>query len=104
MKRIKVATSDNKIWNQHHVYAEIAQAMINQQPFELDFLAEGPDIQALGLYDFLDSFEYPSSNITIYTSNALEQHKQIQIVYRPPVHLLEDAKAYIAEVPKNNQL
>lgn len=90
------------------VYAEIAEAMALDQPFELDFMSEGPDIRFLGLYDFLElksrEHDYGLNQVTIKTSNALESHKSIAVVYQPPMHLLQRAKDYLSEAPKNTKL
>jgi hypothetical protein len=108
MKRITVVTSDNKIWNQEWVYADIAQAMTCGTPFVLDFISEAPDLDLLGMYNFLtvkaQELAFDLSKITVLTANALEQHSQIKIVYLPPIHLLGHARDYIAEVPKHPQL
>jgi hypothetical protein len=108
MKRITVVTSNNKIWNQEWVYADIAQAMACKTPFVLDFISEAPDLDLLGIYNFLavkaQEFEFDLSKITVLTANALEQHSQIKIVYLPPIHLLDHAREYIADVPKHPDL
>ena len=82
MKSIAVETSDSKIWNQATVYGEIVQAMSQGLPFKIDFLNEGPDIEFLGLYDFLNKFSknlnFDLSKITILTANALEKHDKIK--------------------------
>ena len=108
MKQIQVATANNKIWNEPMVYAEIAEAMVLNQPFELDFMYEAPDIASLGLYDFLElkaqQHGYALNQVTIKTSNALEHHKSIAVIYQPPIHLVQQAKEYLVEVPKNKNL
>lgn len=86
------------------VFGEIAYAMSLKQPFTIDFLSEGPDLHSLKFYDTLffisNLFQFPMSEITILTSNALENHDTVKIIYRPPTHLLENAKKYDGCVPK----
>jgi len=108
VKRITVVTSDNKIWNPEWTYADILQAMIYGKPFVLDLISEGPDLDSLGIYNFLSvkaqELEFDLSKITVLTANALEQHSQIKIVYLPPIHLLDNARDYITDVPKHPNL
>lgn len=108
MQKIKIGTSDNKIWNQAQVYSDITQAMIEGFPFVLDLLSEGPDLSTLGLYDFLTvkstQLGFDLDKITVITANALEKHSQIKILYRPPVHLLDYAKDYIIDIVKKSNL
>jgi hypothetical protein len=108
MKTVKIATSDRTIWNQADVYAEIVHGMTTGLPLTLDFLAEGPDLADIGIYDFLEKWanrlEYPLSNITVITANAVERHGVIKIVYVPPLHLVDYTKDYNNEITKNNNL
>ncbi len=108
MKRIAIQTSDNRIWNKSLIYSQITESVVLGEKFALDFLQEGPDIQSLGLYAFLDhlanKFNYSLKNITVFTANILEQHKEISIVYHPPIHLVKNAKDYIANTVKKNKL
>ena len=102
---VKVLTTDNKIWNQSVVFSEISYAMSLKQPFTIDFLFEGPDLRSMGFYETLsfisNLFQFPLSDIKIITSNALEHHDSVKIVYHPPIHLVENAKKYHDYVPKN---
>lgn len=97
-----VPTSDNKIWQAQKIYVEITKAIGRNRPFELDFLCEGPDVKNLGIYDFLEEFDFPLENITLLTANALEYHSRVNVRYLPPMHLLENAKKYMADVPKHS--
>jgi hypothetical protein len=105
---VKIITTDNKIWNQPAVFSDIAYAMSLKKPFFIDFLLEGPDLHSLGFYDVLMSmaqrFQFSTSDITIITANALENHDQIKIDYRPPMHLVDNANKYKGHITKNNNL
>lgn len=108
MTVITIVTSDNQIWNKEEVYSELVYAMSLRQAFKINLLSEGPDLQSLGIYDFLDKiaqkFNFSLNQITIYTANALETHSQINIVYCAPYHLLNNAKDYITAVSKVKHL
>jgi len=101
---VDIVTSDNKIWNKDKVYTKLSQAITSGQPFQINLLNEAPDLESIGLYRYLEDSGVNLKNITIFTANALEVHNQIHIEYRPPLHLLENAKAYITNIVKNNQI
>jgi len=104
MNTVNIVTSDNMIWNKEQVYTDLACAIISKKPFNIDLLNEGPDLNTIGLYRYLEKSKFNLEDITIYTSNILEQHDKIHIVYRPPIHLLQNAKEYITDISKNQQL
>jgi hypothetical protein len=108
MISIRVATSDNKIWNQSLAYTEMIQAMCGGQSFKINLIGEGPDARSIGLYNFLESkaieLGYNLNDVTLMTANALEQHTDIKVIYKAPLHLLDNAKEYIVDVPKHDQL
>jgi len=108
MNTVKIATSDQIIWDQSNVCAEIIHAMSVGKALTLDFLCEGPDLRDIGIYDFIekwaDRLGYLLSDITIITANAVEQHDVINIVYAPPLHLVDNAKEYNSEITKNHNL
>lgn len=101
MTEIKIITSDDKIWNKASVYTELTRTIHSKESFAIDLLYEGPDLRTNGLYQYLEDASITLKHITVYTSNALEQHNTINIEYRPPMHLLKKANAYIVEVNKN---
>jgi hypothetical protein len=104
MNKVKVVTSDNTIWNKEQVYTELACAILAKKPFAIDLLNEAPDLEVIGLYRYLEESDLNLEDVTIYTANMLEQHDKIHIVYRPPIHLLQNAKEYITDISKNQQL
>lgn len=108
MITVAIATSDGVVWNQPTVHAEIVYAMATGQPLTLDLLGEGPDLDALGIYDFVDKWatttDYDLSQITVLTANAVEQHNVIKVDYRPPMHLVQNAQEYHIPIVKQEQL
>lgn len=103
MITVDILTSDNKIWNQNQVFTQLALAVSSNQPFKIDLLKEGPDLDHIGLYQYLLESGANFENITISTANALEQHHAIHIEYRPSMHLLDQAKHYLIDIEKNQQ-
>lgn len=81
---IPVPTVDSKICNESLVILSIIQHITQNKPVVLSTIGEGPCLASTGLYtildDICDRFNYPKYNITIRTSNWLEQHNQYQIV------------------------
>jgi len=104
MTTVNILTSDNKIWNKEQVYTDLTCAMISKKSFNINLLNEAPDLNLIGLYCYLEESKFNLEDITIYTSNMLEQHDKIHIVYQPPIHLLQNAKEYITDISKNQQL
>jgi hypothetical protein len=104
MNAINIVTSDNKIWNIEQVYTELTCARLSRKPFNINLLNEGPDLNPIGLYRYLEESDFNLEDITIYTANMLEQHDKIAIVHQPPMHLLQNAKDYVMDISKNQQL
>jgi hypothetical protein len=104
MITVDILTSDNQIWNKDKVYTKLSQVITSGQPFQINLLNEAPDLESIGLYRHLEDAGVDLKNVTIFTANALEAHTQIHIEYQPPLHLLENAKAYITDITKNNQI
>jgi hypothetical protein len=104
MTVIDILTSDNRIWNKDKVYTQLSLAINSGQPFQINLLNEAPDLRSIGLYKYFEDNSNNLENITIFTANALETHYTIDIKYRPPLHLLEQAKRYLVDISKNNQL
>lgn len=106
MEKIQIATSDSIIWNESQVHKSIVGAMLNDQDIVLDFMSEGPDINALNLYnwltDFAQIFDYNLKRIKIVTANALEHHDTIAIEYNPALRLLNNAKEYLIDLEQKN--
>lgn len=104
MNKIKLLTSDNKIWNESEIYTHITKCMCLGLPFIIDLNSEGPDLKMLGIYSYLENsaaeFTYDLQNITINTANILERHEIIKINYIPPLHLLEHSKSYHTHINK----
>jgi len=96
--RIKIKTIDNKIWNEYKVFVDIAYAMTLNEPITIDLLNEGVDLRTVKFYDKLfevaSTFQYPISNITVITANALESHDTLKIKYLWPVNLVLAVKEY----------
>lgn len=101
---VDILTSDYKIWNEDKVYTNLTQAINLKNPFSINLLSEGPDLRSIRLYEYLENSGANLSDITIFTANGLETHNKIDIRYQPPIHLLENAKAYVIDIFKNNQL
>jgi hypothetical protein len=78
MNKVRVVTSDGKIWNLPQTYADIIHAS-QQGPVELDLLTEGPCCQTSGIDAMLDEivlrFGFDPSLYTIVTSNQLPSSK-----------------------------
>lgn len=104
MTVVNILTSDNTIWNKDEVYTKLSRAIGSGLPFKIDLLSEAPDLQSIGLYSYLEESEFNLADITIHTANALEKHNKINIVYQPPMQLLENAKVYLIDIFKNSQL
>lgn len=108
MTTIKIPTSDVIIWDKPRIYADIVVAMTNRVDIVLDFLCEGPDINMLGIYDFLysmsEQLNYDLSKIKITVGNAAETHGIINIEYISPMHLLHNAKDYVIDIKKQMYL
>lgn len=108
MSTIDVVTSDNIIWNQVQVYKDIVSAMATNRPILLNLLAEGPDLESIGVYEFLcttaDEFNYDLKNVTVKTDNLLERHDTINIVYNASTHLVDNSREYLIDIHKQNQL
>jgi len=106
--RIDLVTSDQIIWNSASVYADIAQAMAQNQNIEINLLGEGPDLASLGLYDFISQraklLNYSLERISVITANALERHNTINIVYMSSIHLIDNAKDYLVAIQKDQHL
>lgn len=104
MTVVEILTSDNTIWNRDEVYVKLSQAIDSRLPFQINLLGEAPDLRSIGLYNYLEESELNLADVTVYTANALEKHNKINIVYRPPMQLLENAKGYVTDIFKNSQL
>ena len=103
--RIEIETVDNKIWNEDQAFVDIAHAMNLNKPLTIDFLHEGIDLHSSGfftkLHNIADIFQYPISNITVFSANALEHHDLIKVKYQPPMHLVENAKTCHVDIVKD---
>lgn len=90
--KITIETRDNVIWNKDKIALQIAKSMSTGDTIDINLNKEGPDCQQIGLYDLLKTsatlFNYSLKNITIHTCNALEKHKEINIIFTPSLHLL----------------
>lgn len=108
MITINIPTSDGVIWGQEQIFADIIYAMSLNSNISLNFNIEGPDIQSLGLYNFLISsakkLNYDIKKIIIYVSNVLEKHTQFNIQHTNMLHLRADANEYMFNVKKNTEL
>jgi len=104
MTAVNILTSDNKMWNLEQVYTDLTCAINSKQPFDIDLINEAPDLDRIGLYQYLEKSTVNLEDITIYTANALEKHNTIRIVYQPPTHLLNNAKEYTVDISKQQQL
>ncbi len=74
MKRIKIITSDSKIWNEKDVLVSISRA-VYQDKIVLDLLHEGPCCCAAGIDAMLDRFDLPRDKFLIQTSNQIKSSK-----------------------------
>ena len=101
---IPVVTSDKKIWNEIEVYTNIVEHMILSKKIDLHFCNEGPDIECLGLYDFLyensKKFNYATDQITIHCCNMIENHPVFMVKKSAPMHLLNNAREYTRTINK----
>lgn len=106
--RVEIETRDIKIWNEDRAFVDIAHAMKFNEPLTIDFLQEGIDLHSSGFFsklnDIADMFQYPISNITVITANALEHHDLIKVRYLPPLHLVEHAKTCHVDIVKDSNL
>lgn len=84
-KTIRVYTSDQVVWNRDELAAELRTT----QDVVIDFCAEGPCLDSLGIGSLL---QYSTANsIQVVTSNALE-YAWPNIVYHPPMHFVESTR------------
>lgn len=76
--KIKVATSDCKIWNKQQLIFQIISAAQNG-PLVLDLLYEGPDCNQVGIDSILDDvcnlLQVDSSHFLIQTSNQISSSR-----------------------------
>lgn len=90
--KVIVESRDGIIWNKDIVALKIAKGMSIDCNLHIDLNQEGPDCEQIGLYNLLykcaDLFDYDTKKITIHTCNSLEKHDNINIVFRPSLHLL----------------
>ena len=84
-KTIKVYTSDEVVWNRDELAAELRTT----KDVVIDFCAEGPCLDSLGIESLL---RYSTANsIQIVTSNAVE-YAWPNTVYQPPMHFVESTQ------------
>lgn len=89
---MSIETRDRIIWNKDRVVIDLLNAMQSSPTIVIDLRLEGPDANDLGLYDLIykcaQTCNYSLNNITLVTCNQLEQHPDINIIIKPPLHLL----------------
>lgn len=90
---IYIPNIDGVIWNPEIKVAEIIKEYQTHGRVEISLNDEGPDSSELGLYSLLDSicdrYGFSKRNITIYTRNCLESHKEYQIKIDEPLYVPE---------------
>jgi len=101
---IDVVTSDSIIWNKDDVLLELSHAMAtNMSSIAINLISEGPCLQSLGLYKLLElyaiKFNYDLKNIKVFTCNNLESHPTVDIQYKPPMHLMNNAWDQYIDIP-----
>lgn len=105
---IKVLTSDCQIWNLQEVCADISWAMSQQVPIVLEFCFEGPDFKTLPLAKFIENesvrYSYDLKNITINTSNQLEDYSLVNVKKLFPDNLVLNTLEYEYSVSKVKNL
>jgi len=93
---INVITDNSIIWNKDDVIMNISYAMSIQSPIIIELGGEGPCAKENKLYSILEKcskkFNYDLTHITLVTSNKLEEHPLINIVYVWPIVMVNNAR------------
>jgi hypothetical protein len=101
-----VITSDNEVWNEQQVIADIVEAAVTNQPITLDLIAEGPDFHELDIVDFIldlpNKYHYDLQNITVKTCNAVESSTSgINMQVSFPYHFVLSTQRSLQEIAIN---
>jgi hypothetical protein len=104
MISVDVFTSDCRVWNQHEVYAKIAQAIFCNLDLTINLRKEGPAFDTLSIDPYIQQLrsvvDY-SGQIKIISCNLLETHPTHQVITSFPHHIITQALDYDFQVHKN---
>lgn len=79
MKSFPISATSDRLWN---LKALLEHLRDNQgKPIDLVVVPEAIDLRSLGVYDFIDLFEFPC--VVIHTCNPFEHHPRYIIQYHP---------------------
>lgn len=81
-------TTDGIVWNKEEFLIDLAMAMAKHESIIVDTNTEGPDLNTLNFYDWIDRIaqetNYDLTKMTVVTGNIFETHPKIKMEYDFP--------------------